>query len=75
MLSGRRAFSGKGITQIIMAISGNEPEPLAACALDVPAPVARIVERSMRKSPEERYQTAGELHAALEVALDVYGAA
>jgi eukaryotic-like serine/threonine-protein kinase len=75
LLSGRRAFGGKGITQIIMAIIQSEPEPLSACAVDVPAPVARIAERSLRKAPEERYQTAGELHAALDVALDVYGAA
>jgi serine/threonine protein kinase len=75
LLSGRRAFSGKGITQIVMAIIGTEPESLAVCAPEVPAPIARIVERSLRKAPESRYQTAGELYAALEVALDVYGAA
>jgi len=69
LLSGRRAFPGKGIGQIMMAVLGAEPEPLAAVAPDVPAPVAAIVERCLRKEPAQRYQTAGELHAALEVAL------
>jgi eukaryotic-like serine/threonine-protein kinase len=68
LLSGRRAFPGKSITQIMMAILGPDPEPLAAVAPDVPAPVAAIVQRCLRKEPAHRYQTAGELHAALEVA-------
>jgi serine/threonine-protein kinase len=68
LLSGRRAFPGKGISQIMMAVLGSDPEPLAVVAPDVPAPVAAIVERCLRKEPSHRYQTAGELYAALEVA-------
>jgi eukaryotic-like serine/threonine-protein kinase len=75
LLSGRRAFGGKGITQIVMAIIGSEPAPLSEVAPNIPAPIARIVERCLRKDLEERYQTAGELYAALEVAVGVYGAA
>jgi serine/threonine-protein kinase len=75
LLSGRRAFNGKGITQIVMALISSEPTPLAQLAPNVPAPVARIVERCLRKDPAERYQSAGELYAALEVALGVYGEA
>jgi serine/threonine protein kinase len=67
LISGRRAFPGKGITQIMMSVLAAEPEPL-----DAPAPVAAIVARCLRKLPDERYRTAGELHAALEVARDVF---
>jgi eukaryotic-like serine/threonine-protein kinase len=75
LLSSRRAFGGKGITQIVMNIIGTEPAPLAEVAPEVPVPVARIVERSLCKAPEQRYQNSGELYAALEIAALVYGAA
>jgi eukaryotic-like serine/threonine-protein kinase len=67
LLSGSRAFGGKGITQIMMNVLQNERAPLAQSAPDVPARLVHIVERCLRKLPVERYQTAGELHAALEV--------
>jgi serine/threonine-protein kinase len=73
LLAGRRAFAGKGITAIMMAVLGSEPAPLAQVAPDVPPPVARIVERCLRKDPAARYRTAGELQAALEVARGLFG--
>lgn len=75
LLSGARAFGGKGITQIMMAVLNGEPAPLAECVPELPAPLARIVERCLRKAPSMRYQAAGELHAALEVAQQVYATA
>jgi serine/threonine protein kinase len=71
-LSGKRAFGGKGLTQILMAIMSTEPESLGIAAPAVPGPVARLVERCLTKDPEKRYQTGGELHAALEVAHNVF---
>ena len=67
MLSGRRAFTGKNLPDIMMSIMTREPEPLATVAPTVPAPFVGIIERCMRKDPSQRYQTAGELYAALEV--------
>jgi serine/threonine-protein kinase len=75
LLSGRRAFAGKSLTQIMMGILTGEPEPLSVCASDVPPPVVRIVERCLKKVPADRYQSAGELSAAVDVALQVYGTA
>jgi serine/threonine-protein kinase len=72
LLVGSRAFAGKSLSQIISAIMTAEPEPLAVCAPMVPPPVAWIVERCLKKEPGHRYQTAGELHAALEVAYQAY---
>ena len=68
LLSGTRAFAGKGITQIMMNVLQNERAPLAQSAPEVPLRLLHIVERCMRKLPIERYQTAGELHSALEIA-------
>jgi len=60
MLSGRRAFSGDTAIATMAAIVRDEPKPL-----DVPAEVARVVARCLRKSPAERFQTAAELRVAL----------
>ncbi|MGE0455222.1 MAG: serine/threonine-protein kinase [Vicinamibacteria bacterium] len=73
LLSGRRAFGGKGITQIMMNVLMQEPEPIAHVAPDVPAAIAGIVARCLQKEPAHRYRSAGELHAALEVARAIYG--
>jgi serine/threonine-protein kinase len=74
VLAGKKAFGGKGLTQIMMGVLSAEPTPLAQSAPEAPAAVARIVERCLRKQPERRYQSAGELSAALDVARDVYAA-
>jgi serine/threonine-protein kinase len=74
LLSGQKAFSGKGVTQIMMNVLGSEPRPLHDVAPSVPAPLARVVERCLRKDVALRYQSAGELWAAVEVVRDVYAA-
>jgi serine/threonine-protein kinase len=72
LLSGRRAFPGKGITEIMMGVVTREPSPLVEYAPDTPLAVALVVGRAMRKDPSQRYRNAGELHAALEVLGTVY---
>jgi serine/threonine-protein kinase len=73
VLTGRRAFGGKGLAEVMMAVIGKEPPRLAEWAPDTPIPVALVVSRCLKKDPRERYRDAGELHAALEVLLAVYG--
>ena len=67
MLTGKRAFPGKRLTDVMMSVMGAEPPPLSVSAPDAPAPVALVVARCLRKDPRVRYRSAGELHAALEV--------
>jgi serine/threonine-protein kinase len=67
MLTGRRAFPGKRLTDVMMSVISGEPPPLSVSAPDAPAPVALVVARCLRKDPGRRYRSAGELHAALEV--------
>ena len=73
LLAGRRAFPGKGFAQIMMDVMSKDPEPLASSGPDVPAALAYVVERCLRKAPADRYQAAGELHAALEALSLVFG--
>jgi hypothetical protein len=44
-------------------------------APDVPPGVVFLVERCLRKDAAQRYQSATELHAALEIAHAAYGGA
>jgi serine/threonine-protein kinase len=74
VLTGRRAFPGKRLTDVMMSVIGAEPPPLSVTAPDTPAPMALVVARCLRKDPGQRYRSAGELHAALEVIEAAYGA-
>ncbi len=65
ILTGKYPFDGKSSIEVIHK---HISEPLPNIVLvnpDVPLWAARVIERLMRKKPEERYQTAGEVIAEL----------
>jgi serine/threonine-protein kinase len=61
MVSGRAPFAGESSTDVLAAILDKEPAPLARFAPEVPAELQRIVNKSLRKTPDERYQTMRDL--------------
>jgi TolB-like protein/Flp pilus assembly protein TadD len=61
MLAGRAPFEGETATDVIAAISENDPQPLKQRAPIVPPALQSVVNRSLRKDPAERYQTAEEM--------------
>lgn len=65
MLSGRRAFPGESSLLTLTAIARDEPEPVGSL-VKVPAELARIVTRCLRKDPSRRFQTMADLKVALE---------
>jgi serine/threonine protein kinase len=65
MLTGKRAFEGENAASVIAAILEREPAPLTAAP-----PLDRIVRRSLAKDPDQRFQTARDLKAALTWALE-----
>jgi serine/threonine protein kinase/Tfp pilus assembly protein PilF len=65
MLAGRAPFEGETATDVIAAISESDPQPLKQRAPIVPRALQRVVERSLRKDPAERYQTAEEMLSEL----------
>jgi predicted ATPase/tRNA A-37 threonylcarbamoyl transferase component Bud32 len=55
MVTGRRAFRRNSFTSTLLAIVGEEPEPIAAVNPAVPPPLCWVVERCLAKDPEKRY--------------------
>ena len=71
MLAGRHPFLHDSSVETVGAILKDDPAPMAASNPLVPAALERIVRRSLRKSPSERFQSAREIAFALEAARDV----
>lgn len=63
MSTGRRPFEGRTGFGLSSAIMNEPPAPLPG---KVPVELRAIVERCLEKDPRRRYQTAGEVRAALE---------
>jgi serine/threonine protein kinase len=65
MLAGTPPFAGATSADLVAAIIGNEPVPLELKAPDVPAPLSRLVMRSLKKNRADRHANAGEFVSAL----------
>ncbi len=66
LLSGRRAFDADSMHAVLFKVMQAEPDPLEKVAPDVPVALGRILEKTLRKDPAERFRDAGELLAALQ---------
>ena len=69
MLTGRMAFGGASLREVLAKQAGGEPTPVQAIRPEVPDAVTAIVARALAKRPEDRYQTAGEMAADLRAAM------
>ena len=63
LLSGQRAFGGTSTVAVLSAVLRDDPPPIHA-----PAALERIVQRCLQKPRMQRFQSAGELRAAIEEA-------
>jgi TolB-like protein/Tfp pilus assembly protein PilF/predicted Ser/Thr protein kinase len=66
MVAGRAPFAGPTPSDVMAAVLQRDPEALANHAPEIPAGLERVVERSLAKDRERRYQTAEELLADLK---------
>ena len=64
-IAGRVPFPHPGLAEKLFAHQSQEPEPLEELAPDVPTGLAEVVRKMMRKDPVQRFQTPGEVAAAL----------
>src|SRR6266850_910404 len=68
MLAGRVPFTGESPTMIMMQHVQDTPPSVLATRPDLPMPVDGMITRALAKDPADRFQTAGELFAALAAA-------
>ena len=61
MLAGRRAFQGASAASVLGAVLHKDPDPIHA-----PPALTAIVQKCLAKSPDDRFQSASDLLAALE---------
>jgi Tol biopolymer transport system component/predicted Ser/Thr protein kinase len=66
LVTGKRAFEGASAASVIAAILERDVPSVAEAA----PPLERIVKRSLAKDPEQRFQTARDLKAALVWAME-----
>jgi serine/threonine protein kinase len=64
-LSGQYPFEADSVIGLVLATTSQSARPLQEAAPSVPPGLAVVVMRALRKDPEERYSTAGELARAL----------
>jgi serine/threonine-protein kinase len=67
MLSGQLPFTGENLAQIILKIAMKDPPDLGRLVPGVPAEVVAAVNRALAKEPGERFSSAREFVAALQV--------
>src|SRR6185295_16903718 len=65
MLAGRQPFEGKNTHEIISSIIHKKPRPLARFAPDIPPELERIVEKSLSKKRDDRYQSVNDIEIDL----------
>ncbi len=70
VVTGKRAFDGDNTAAIITAIMTVDPPALGTLDSSVPQALERVVRRCLAKDPDDRWQTARDLHAELRWILD-----
>jgi eukaryotic-like serine/threonine-protein kinase len=70
MLTGQRAFAKATPAETMSAILGEDPPPISQTAPACPPVLQRIVDRCLRKEPDQRIQNALDLAFALEALSD-----
>ncbi|MCX4242281.1 protein kinase domain-containing protein [Paraliomyxa miuraensis] len=65
-LTGKTAFGGPSVAGTLLMVTTDDPTPIPELVRGVPPELVEIVERCLRKDPEERFQSAQALIDALE---------
>jgi len=66
MATGRQAFPGDSVGEMLEGVFSREPVTPVGLNPKVPAPLTRIIAKAMKKDREQRYQSAAEVRTALD---------
>jgi serine/threonine-protein kinase len=72
MLLGARPFAGETVAEMTASILRDEPRPLTESRPELPRQLGRIIEHTIQKDPERRFQTARDLSNELEQLKEEY---
>jgi len=67
MATGARAFEGESSLSTLSAILRDEAKPMSEVAPDVPLQLEDVIQRCLRKMPDDRWQSMKEIQAALSM--------
>jgi serine/threonine-protein kinase len=65
LLAGRTPFTGASFEEVLVKLLYNEP----SLAPELPPPLGAVIARAIAKAPEDRFQSAAEMAAAIRAAL------
>ena len=71
MIAGQPPFDAEGIWEFVELIQNAPPKPLTDIVPDLPVEIWKIVEKALRKKPEQRYQEPSEIRKDLERCLQL----
>jgi Tol biopolymer transport system component len=66
MATGKKAFSGATQASLISSILRDDPQPISQVQPMSPPALDRVVQKSLAKDPEDRWQNAGDLGSELK---------
>ncbi|MEO8626978.1 MAG: protein kinase [Betaproteobacteria bacterium] len=69
LLTGQRPFEADSVATLMYRIAKEEPTPIPKLRADIPPSLRRVVDRCLKKQPEKRFQSGGELADALTAVL------
>jgi len=67
MLTGQQPFKGEHEQAIIYSILNEDPEPITAVRTGIPLDLEWVVQKALRKDPQQRYQHIDEMPVDLDV--------
>jgi eukaryotic-like serine/threonine-protein kinase len=68
LLSNRKAFEADSMQGVLYQVLNDEPEPVRTWVPDLPEAIIAVIERSLAKEPDKRFQNAIEMRDALRSA-------
>jgi len=69
MITGQKPFGGDSVASLMYQITHTEPKPLLQLNPDLPMQIRKIIEKLLKKNPNERFQTGQELVNAISLAV------
>ncbi len=72
MLLHRRPFRGENLTSLIYSIINTDPELPSSIDSSMPHLFDRVIEKALKKNPDERFQHASEISAALSDFIEAF---